>query len=112
MSTAEKISVVQDKTITVSASESEKVILSEALANGRLVYRLFQSECEIDGGFTACYGIEIKSSLFDKSESEKVAGITSSFELAKELFELLTENLVTPISLKYIVEDFVTQKYS
>ncbi len=111
LSAAEKITAIFEKPITVSSNNGEREIISETLANGRITYRLIQNECEIDDSVVPCYGIEIKSSLFGNSESEKITGITTKYEYAKELFDLLCDNLVTPISLRDITEDFIVGKH-
>jgi len=98
--------------IVVSSSYPEKVVRTEVLANQRLIYRLIESEYEIEDSKAVCYGIEIESSLFGEIEKSKVVDITTDLNFASDIFDLLYENLVTPISLKDILEDFVTQKYS
>lgn len=110
MTTAEKCNPLQGKLITVSSNGSEKQILKEVLGNGRISYSLFESECEIDEQIIPCYGIEISSSLFDKNERERISGITTKLDVAKELFNLLLENMVTPISFRDITEDFIIAK--
>ena len=112
MVSAKKVENAQEKNIVVTSCNDEKVLLVEVLANQKLVYKLIESEYDNEDSKTLCYGIEIECSLFGSMEIGKCLNITSKFDLAKELFDMLCANLVTPISLKDIVEDFVTQKYS
>jgi len=101
-----------ENNITVKNCSQETVMLQAVLANQRLIYRLIESNIECDDIISKCYGIEIECHLFGDCETSKILDITSNIEFAKELFDLLCTNLVTPISLKDIAEDFITEKYS
>lgn len=101
-----------ENNIVVTNYSSENVMIREVLANQKLVYKLIESDYEMEDTIANCYGIEIECYLFGERETSKVLNITSKIEIAKELFDLLCANLVTPISLKEIVEDFITEKYS
>ena len=56
------------------------------------------------------YGAKIRKVEEGKEETESVMGITSSKEIITSLVNLLLENVVTPISMVEIVDDFVTEK--
>lgn len=56
------------------------------------------------------YGAKIRKVDEGKEETESVMGITSSKEVITNLVNLLLENVVTPISMVEIVDDFVTEK--
>ncbi len=111
MSLAERVENVQEKNITVIHYSSEKPILVSEHANKKLIYSLIESECDIEDQNVITYGIEIECSLFGYDEKSKILNITSNIEMAKELFDLIACNAVTPISLKDIVEDFLEEKY-
>lgn len=65
-----------------------------------LEYRLFNSD--------GCYGIEIVKKNGDTLfERKAVSSVCADLEQAKELLELLFKNTVTPISLQYVLEDWV-----
>ena len=112
MAAAKLVEKVQDKYIQVQNCNSENVLETVSLANQKLKYKLFQSECEVDEKKTMCFGIEVKCELFGERESEKILDITTKYKVAKELFDILCENLVTPVCVKDIVEDFLAKKYS
>ena len=112
MTSAKKIEEIRDQIIHVTncTGEEEHEIIS--LANQKVIYRLFQSECEVDEQKALCFGIEIICTLFGEKETEKIPDITTKYDVAKELFDILCENLITPVCLKDIVEDFLIKKYS
>lgn len=112
MSLVQENENAQEQNIIVTTCPVEIVLLTEVIANQKLVYKLIQSQYQDDDSEVSCYGVEIECTLFGGLETSKFINITSKLELAKELFNLLCDNLVTPISLKDIVEDFITQKYS
>lgn len=112
MTAAKQIEEIRDQLIQVTNCSSEETLETVRIANNKLVYRLFQSECEVDEDKVLCFGIEITCTLFGEVENERIQDITTKYEIAKELFDLLCENTVTPVSMKDIVEDFLLQKYS
>lgn len=111
-SAAKIIEKIQDRLIQVKNCREEQILENVSLANRQMTYRLFQSECEVDEQKTLCFGIEVNCSLFGEVETEKIPDITTKYEVAKELFDILCENLVTPVCVKDIVEDFIIKKYS
>ncbi len=108
----ENSQTVQEKNISVTSCSPEKVIESQVLANRKLIYKLLETEIIVEDTIVTCYGVEIECTLFGECEKEKFTDITSKYQFAKELFDLLCDNLVAPISLKEIIEDFITEKYS
>ena len=112
MTAAKKIEEIRDQLIQVSNCNSREELESISLANGKIVYKLFQSLCEVDERTVLCYGIEIICSLFGDVETESIPDITTKYEIAKELYDSVSENLVTPVVLRDIVEDFLSHKYS
>ncbi len=112
MSAAKKIEIIQDRLIQVTNCSSEQTLETVRLANSKMQYRLFQSECEVDENRVLCFGIEIICNLFGEVEEKRIDDITTKYEVAKELFNLLCENLVTPVSMSDIVEDYLIEKYS
>lgn len=112
MAAAKFVQTVQDKIIKVTNCHGEQVVETVSLANKKMVYTLFQSECEVEDVKTLCFGIEVVSTLFGEAETVKITDITTRYEIAKELYDILCENLVTPVCVKDIVEDFLVQKYS
>ncbi len=99
-------------TIKVKNISNEKVIEHVMVADGKISYKLFKEKYNIDNEVVNCYGIEIVCRLFGKKDKKRISGISTRYEVVKEIFDLLTENFVTPISMQYIVEDYLTEKYS
>lgn len=112
MTAAKKIEKYQDQMIQVTNCSSEHLLEVAKVANQKMIYKLFQSECEVEDEKVLCFGIEIVCRLFDEVETAKIPDITTKYEVAKELFDILCENLVTPVCMKDIVEDFLVEKYS
>ncbi len=112
MTAAKKIEEIRDQLIHVTHCNGETELESVSVANGRMRYRLFQCNCEVDEKTVLCFGIEVICTLFGEQESEKISDITTKYEIAKELFDTVSENLVTPLVFKDVVEDFIIQKYS
>lgn len=98
MNLAEKSDIAQKKNITVIKCSSEQAIIVHEVANKKLIYRLIESECDIEEQNILCYGIEIECSLFGYDEKSKILNITSNIEVAKELFDLICTNMVTPVA--------------
>lgn len=101
-----------ETTHSLACLTGEKItVISEEHGNGKLKYTLFKQlkTC----GELSCdvYGIEIHCALFGDEESIEICDIVSNYLEARELFEMLSANLVTPSSLPSIVEDFIEEKY-
>ncbi len=86
-------------------------ILEETIGNGHLSYALIKQSQEYEGDIVDSYGIRIICSLFGAQEEIEMLDITSDYSVARELFELVTVNLVTPVTLKDVVEDYIYDKY-
>lgn len=92
--------------------EGLNVIAEEKAGGERIRYRLVSSEKDIDGVNTVVYGIHILSTLFGNPEEAIVKDITSDIDFAKDIFRIVSDNLVLPVSLVEIVEDYINAKYS
>lgn len=103
--------ITMEKTSETNYSHNE-VILTESLGNGKIIYRLIYSVSELEGEPHECFGIEVECLLFGEMELVRIQDVTSILEDAKELFYLLCDNLVTPVSLTEIIDDFLVEKYS
>lgn len=112
MTAAKLVQTVQDEYIKVTNCNDEQVVETLSLANNKLEYTLFQSKCQIEDITAVCFGIKVVSTLFGQTETVKIPDITTKYDIAKELFDLLSENLVTPVCAKDIISDFLVMKYS
>lgn len=86
-------------------------LVTEGYGEGRLRYTLFKQTRELEGVSCDVYGIEIICSLFSDEEKIEICDITPDGTDARELFDLVSSNLVTPVSFQSIVEDFLEEKY-
>lgn len=59
---------------------------------------------------TISYGAEIRKTEAGKNEIETVKGITDSKEMVTDLVDILLENIVTPISMVDVIDDYITEK--
>lgn len=98
--------------IVIVKTNCEEIINQLTIGNSKLVYTLFKNTKSIDGQVNDVYGIAVECSLFDNKEISRVEDITTDVDLATEIFEIIADNAVLPISLKDIVEDFIVKKYS
>lgn len=89
--------------------ESPTVILRESVGKDKLLYRLLKSSIIVEDVKSFTYGIEIECSLFGEKETSRVQDVTTNYEKARDIFEIISTNLVTPVSLKDIVEDFLEE---
>ncbi len=78
----------------------EKVIMQKSLAKSKLLYILYQD-------FSDNYGVFIHSKIFGQVEIAKCDEVSSDIFVAKELFDLLCENIVLPNMLKEVVNEFI-----
>ncbi|HOV40905.1 MAG TPA: DUF6514 family protein [Oscillospiraceae bacterium] len=92
-------------------SKSAETVREAVLGGGHLIYSLIKSDALIDGKHACVYGVKIFSSLFSQNEVEVVKDISSNFETANELFDMLVDNIVLPCTLKDIAYDFLVSKY-
>ena len=84
-----------------------------AAKNFRLEYYVLENAIEHEGRLLCVYGIEIikkqrKDGVF-LSEAKSIKNICVSEGQIKSLAQMLAENLVTPITLKDIVEDLIAE---
>lgn len=56
------------------------------------------------------YGAEIRKTEAGNNEIETVKGITDSKEMVTDLIDILLENIVTPISMVDVIDDYITEK--
>ena len=81
--------------------------------NFRLEYHILTNVLDHEGQFIPVYGVEIikkqrKDGVF-LSEAKAIKDICVSENAIKRLVQMLAENLVTPITLKDIVEDLIAE---
>lgn len=113
MTAAKKLEDLHDEYIKVSRCTKQELLERACIADNRIEYTLFQSECRIDEEITAlCFGISVESTLTEKKESDRIADITTKYDVAKKLFDLLVDNAVTPVSFREVVEDYLVSLYS
>lgn len=93
-----------------TVEKKQKTLSGDAVS---LVYDLTSSEFEEDdvGNWTS-YGIAIKLSSTEQSgmnttEYQNICDISTDFEKVRMLFDSLVEQIVTPMTLRDIAEDFV-----
>lgn len=75
-----------------------------------MVLEYFMLEEFYETSQSATYGAKIRKVEDGHEETESIMGITSSKEVITDLINLLLENVVTPITMVEIVDDFVTEK--
>lgn len=76
--------------------------------NYELNYYIIQHEDIIEDNVCRTYGIRIeKMDDGNVIESEEVKDISSYINVVQELTNKLIQGIVTPVSLKYIVEDYI-----
>jgi len=84
-----------------------------AAKNFRLEYSVLTNAIEHEGQLITVYGVEIiKKQRKDGvllSETKSIKNICVSEDQIKKLVQTLAENLVTPITLKDIVEDLIAE---
>lgn len=113
MSAARKLEELHDEYIKVTRCMGREVLERACIAENRLTYTLFQNQCVIDEQTTAlCFGISVECSLFGEKEYDVISDITTKFNVAKKLFDLMVDNMVTPVSFRDIVEDYLVSLYS
>ena len=66
----------------------------------RLHYVVFQQDGQ--------YGLEIQIQRKSGTESARFSAVTASRQKAAELPKLLIENLVTPVTLRVVLEDYLS----
>lgn len=85
------------------------IIREKSIGKGSLVYRLFGRDTN---GVTQ-YGVEITSTLFSNTpETEKVFDITADISEAHRFFDLISENLVLPCTLRDITTDYIDEFFT
>ena len=84
-----------------------KKVLNEKNETMEIDYSVTRGESLTDGAKGApVYGIYVKLSIDGKCrESSKVEDVSPSEETVERLVQLFAKNLVTPVSLKDVVED-------
>ncbi len=100
------------KNIIVSNMVDNNIVLEEKTAGDRVIYRIVSYSKVIEDKSVKVYGIEVTSTLFGTNDREFICDISSDYDFVKELFRIIVDNLVLPISLKEIVEDYINAKYS
>lgn len=76
------------------------------IGNGGLIYRMTKGEKQ----GVAVYGIEVECSLFGTYDITRVYDISTDSKIVKELLHILADYLVTPCSVRYVVEDYMEEK--
>lgn len=112
MTYADSSAVKSQNNIVITKTDNEEIIDKIAVGNSKLVYTLIKNTITIDGQINDVYGIEAECSLFGNKESARVQDVTTNLDLAKEIFDIIADNAVLPVSLKDIIEDFIVKKYS
>lgn len=72
----------------------------------RFDYYILVDQMEMSGGF-ACESYGVKIAAPDRGDAAELPNITVSISRIDELMELLTHNVVTPVSLRDVVEDWL-----
>lgn len=112
MTALEKTVNSEFREISCTSALKEEIILLQTVGNNHLVYKLIRGVYELENDAHVGFGFEINCTLFGEEENVKIIDVTTDINEAKNLYDLLVSNLVTPVSLMDIVEDFLTQKYS
>lgn len=94
--------------------------MTECILKGRQVITLsperefmveyYQTKCQDEENGLITYGVSVRKKEKENEEMETISGITQKEEVAEELLKRLYENTVTPVSLVYVVDDFITEK--
>jgi len=70
----------------------------------------YLTECKMkDNKDSNLYGIQIEKRDGENTEIESSGSISYSKEVVQQLIHKLIEHLVTPISMLYIIDDFITE---
>ena len=96
---------------TLDLTRGQMVVRSESFAGNKLNYQLI-GENTGNEKYPVTYGVRVETSLFGSLQDVQIGDITVNKAYAEELFSLLVTYLVTPISLKDVIEDFLYEKYS
>lgn len=88
--------------------KGERIIKPMPEREMRLEYFMLKVTDEVNK--TVSYGAEIRKTEAGKSEIETVKGITDAREMAVDLINILMENIVTPISMVNVIDDYITEK--
>jgi hypothetical protein len=93
-----------EKCINVG-SESES---HETKSKFELEYYLIENELDDNGAIQKVYGIEIVKRMYDGSiENMRYEDIYTNKQKVHELIDVLAANIVTPLSLPYILDDLL-----
>ncbi|MDR1101337.1 MAG: DUF6514 family protein [Clostridiales bacterium] len=80
----------------------------------RLEYYVLRNEFEVDEFKVTTYGVEIIKKQRKKdvvtTEVKTARNVCTSEQQIRKLVELLSENLVTPVTLKDIIDDLIEDK--
>lgn len=71
---------------------------------GKIAYNLFSENIATENGEAVLYGI----SVCIGNEIEEIHGITSVYSVARDIFENIIRNVVTPVHLKDVVTDMIS----
>lgn len=82
------------------------------IGNDRLSYKLISSVEVFESRPVKVYGIEVECTLFGDVQKSRVTDITSDYEFALQLLDIMADNAVLPATLKDIIQDFVDNKYT
>ena len=69
-------------------------------------YYILIDQMEVSGGF-ACESYGVKVVCRRDGDLEEIPNITTSISRIDELMDLLVRNLVTPVTLRDVVEDWL-----
>jgi len=73
-----------------------------------LEYYLIENELDDNGAIQKVYGIEIVKRMYDGSiENMRYEDIYTNKQKVHELIDVLAANIVTPLSLPYILDDLL-----
>ena len=72
----------------------------------RFAYYILVDQMEVSGGF-ACESYGVKVAALNGGETVSLPNITVSISRIDELMGLLIRNLVTPVTLRDVVEDWL-----
>ena len=85
-----------------------KTINTVETAKGKLLYTLFSEEN--DG--SERYGITVASRIFGDEETATVHDITTDYDFAERLADLLADNLVLPSTFHEVVEEYIAAEFT
>ncbi len=92
---------IQREEIVLLTGYNNEVYLHEKYrAKKRLIYRMYKDKSSL-------YGIEVVSTLFDSMEIAKTGGLTENYDDCKQLFDIIVKNVVIPVLLRGIAEEFL-----